>query len=161
MDKTLLSKHLGNVTKETMFTFEYGMKSLEELLALKEIDMTKLTHLPFQTVVEYTALDGSKCLRVITKKLEITGERDEVEQSANRDLLQQNAISKGTQFARAGDIQQAQAIFKAFKRGNMKGNTSLANKEANAQYSEMVQDIYNEFNVQRANISDEEEELNA
>jgi len=66
-DKTILAKKFGNVTAETVFTFEYGIKPIEELLKFEDLDMTKLTHLPFQTQIEYTALDGSKCLRVITQ----------------------------------------------------------------------------------------------
>jgi hypothetical protein len=71
---------------------------------MEDLDMTKITHFPFQSQIEFTALDGSKCLRVITKKLEVTGERDEVESIANQDLLQMNCMAKGTQFAKAGDI---------------------------------------------------------
>lgn len=78
-DKTILGKRLGNVTADTVFTFEYGMKPISELLNMEDLDMTKITHFPFQSQIEYTALDGSKCLRVISKKLEVTGERDEVE----------------------------------------------------------------------------------
>jgi len=66
-----------------MFTFEYGMKPISELLKFDDLDMTTITHFPFQTQIEYTALDGSKCLRVITKHLEVTGEREEVELQAN------------------------------------------------------------------------------
>lgn len=82
-DKSLYAKRFGNVTAETFFTFEYGMKEISELLEMEDIDMTKITHFPFQAQIEYTALDGSKCLRVITKQLEVTGEREEVEANAN------------------------------------------------------------------------------
>merc|ERR1719240_2164649 len=158
-EKTMLTKRLGNCTAETMFTFEYGMKPLEDLLKMEDIDMTKITHFPFQTVVEYTAQDGSKCLRVITKKLEVTGERDELEREADQNLLQQNAISKGTQFARAGNIHQAQAIFKAFKRGNMRGEQSVQKQAAQEYYNNMVNEIYQDFNEVRAQVSDAEDEM--
>ena len=69
-DKTLLARQFGNVTAESLFTFEYGLKPISHLLAMEDIDMTKITHLPFQTQISYTALDGSKCLRVITKRQE-------------------------------------------------------------------------------------------
>ena len=80
------------------------MKPIDELLKMEDLDMTQISHFPFQSQIEYTALDGSKCLRVITKKLEVTGEREEVEMQANQDLLQMNCMSKGTAFARAGDL---------------------------------------------------------
>jgi hypothetical protein len=69
---------------------------------------------------------------VITKSLEITGERSEVEATANQELLQANCISKGSAFARAGDVSQAQAIFKAFKRGNQKSVQTGTQKEASS-----------------------------
>lgn len=67
-DKSLLTRKFGNVTVESIFTFEYGLKPLDVLLEMEEIDMTKVTSFPFQTQIVYTALDGSKCLRVISKQ---------------------------------------------------------------------------------------------
>jgi hypothetical protein len=58
---------MGNVTEETTFTFEYTMKTLKELIAMEDIDLTQIKEFPFQTQIFYTTLDGSKCLRVITK----------------------------------------------------------------------------------------------
>lgn len=34
---------------ESIFTFEYGLKPLDDLLAIEDIDMTKVTAFPFQT----------------------------------------------------------------------------------------------------------------
>lgn len=33
---------------------------------MEDIDLTKITAFPFQAQIEYTALDGSKMIRVIT-----------------------------------------------------------------------------------------------
>ena len=77
-DKSLLARRFGNTTAETVFTFEYGMKPLSQLLQMMDIDMSSITHFPFQTQIKYTALDGSKCLRVITKQMEVSGEREEL-----------------------------------------------------------------------------------
>ena len=77
-DKTILTRRFGNVTADTMFTFEYGMKPISQLLLIEDIDMATITHFPFQTQITYTALNGDKCLRVITQKLETSGERDEL-----------------------------------------------------------------------------------
>ena len=46
-DKSLLARTFGNVTEETIFTFEYGMKPISELLKMVDIDMTKVTSFPF------------------------------------------------------------------------------------------------------------------
>lgn len=34
---------------------------------MEDIDLTKITDFPFQTQIEYTALDGSKMIRVVTQ----------------------------------------------------------------------------------------------
>ena len=68
-NKTILTRRFGNVTTDSMFTFEYGMKPISELLKMEDFDMATVTHFPFQTQIVYSALDGSKCLRVITKKM--------------------------------------------------------------------------------------------
>ena len=115
-DKSLLARRFGNTTAETVFTFEYGMKPINQLLAMEDLDMTTITHFPFQTQIKFTALDGSKCLRVITRQMEVSGEREELNQNVNSNLLQKNCVMKGTQMARAGNIKQAQAIMKGFKR---------------------------------------------
>ena len=78
-DKTALAKQFGNVTKESVFTFEFGLKSIKDLLKMEDIDMTKVANFPFQTQISYTALDGSKCLRVITQQKEVCNEREVVE----------------------------------------------------------------------------------
>ena len=48
-DKSLLTRTFGNVTAESVFTFEYGLKPLDTLLEMEEIDMTQVTSFPFQT----------------------------------------------------------------------------------------------------------------
>lgn len=115
-DRSLLARRFGNTTAETVFTFEYGMKPISELLEMEDLDMGAITHFPFQTQIKYTALDGSKCLRVISKQMEVSGEREELNQQVNSSLLQKNCVQKGTQMARAGNIREAQAIMKGFKR---------------------------------------------
>ena len=47
MDKTILTRRFGNVTKESMFTFEYGMKPISQLLVMQDLDMATMTHFPF------------------------------------------------------------------------------------------------------------------
>ena len=78
-DKTILVKQFGNVTTESVFTFEYGLKPISELLNMKDLDISTIKSFPFQTQISYTALDGSKCLRVITQAQDVCHERDEVE----------------------------------------------------------------------------------
>ena len=95
-DKSLLARKFGNTTAETVFTFEYGMKPISQLLEMDDLDMGAITHFPFQTQIMYTAMDGSKCLRVITKNMEVSGEREELNLGVDASLLQKNCVQKGT-----------------------------------------------------------------
>ena len=48
-DNTILTRRFGNVTADSMFTFEYGMKPISALLKMEDLDMAQITHFPFQT----------------------------------------------------------------------------------------------------------------
>ena len=104
------------MTSDTMFMFEYKMKPISQLLAMEDIDMASITHLPFQTQICYTALDGSERMHVITHKLEVSNERDELENQAEPAMIQKSVLMQGSKLARAGETRQAQAIMKNFNR---------------------------------------------
>jgi len=46
-DCTLLAKDFGNVTEDSIFTFEYTMKSIAQLIEMDDLDLTKVTQFPF------------------------------------------------------------------------------------------------------------------
>lgn len=111
-DKSVLTKIMGNVTADSEMTFEYRIKDAEVLKNAKEFDISKLTQLPFQTQIEYTKLDGMKCIRTITKVQEITNDRREVEAEANAEILGTNCIQQTAKLARRGSFRRAQAYMK-------------------------------------------------
>ena len=76
---SLLIKDIGNVSEDTEHMFEYTLKKISELLEMDDVDLTQIKSLPFQTQINYTALDGSKCIRVITELQSISNDRQEVE----------------------------------------------------------------------------------
>jgi len=47
-DKSMLCREVGNVTEDTQLTFEYTLKSMNELIKMEDIDLTKMTSFPFQ-----------------------------------------------------------------------------------------------------------------
>lgn len=77
-DKTLLARAMGNVTEDNEFTFEYTLKPLKVLIEMDDLDLTKLTHFPFQTQISYTGLDGAKYTRVITQQQKVSNDREEL-----------------------------------------------------------------------------------
>ena len=106
-DRSLLVKDNGNVTADCEMTFEYTLKAINELIKMEDIDLTEMKSFPFQTQITYKALDGSKCIRVITELLEISNDRNELEKEANFGLLGQNAMNKGAFMAMHGQHREA------------------------------------------------------
>lgn len=151
-ENTQLTRRFGNVSAETMFTFEYGMKPISQLLAMEDVDMQTQTHFPFQTQIHFTALDGSKCLRVISQKLEVSNEREELEQVADAELVQQNCMMQGARQARAGNTKKAQAIMKTFNR-KVKNIDSEQFQEARTQLNVQSYEVYNAIGAQRKQVS--------
>merc|ERR1712110_81976 len=86
--------------------------------------IASIRNFPFQAQISYTALDGSKCIRVITKQQEVSNEREVVQKEANYEMLSYNCMQKATTNARAGDFKKAQVIMKGFKRGMKKSEMS-------------------------------------
>ena len=63
-----MTRDVGNVTEDTQITFEYTMKKISQLARMEDLDLTKLTHFPFQSQITYKALDGSIGMRVISER---------------------------------------------------------------------------------------------
>jgi hypothetical protein len=53
---------------------------------------------------------------VISKRQEVSNERENLEREANYEMMSYNAMAKGSAMCRGGDIRQGQAIMKNFKR---------------------------------------------
>jgi hypothetical protein len=63
-----------------------------ELQEQYQIDLDQLQQLPFQIQVVYTAVDGSKALRVLTQLKETTENREIAEVNAVRSVIAENHI---------------------------------------------------------------------
>jgi len=108
--KTMLSREIGNATKDTVITFEYSVKPPKELLAMKDVDLSKLNIVPLQAQITYKDTAGQKCLRVLTQIQEVTHEKEEAVKNANKEILGAHAAIKMAQIVQEnGDIRQAQA----------------------------------------------------
>eukprot|EP00343_Euplotes_focardii_P007439 CAMPEP_0205819948 /NCGR_PEP_ID=MMETSP0206-20130828/2483_1 /ASSEMBLY_ACC=CAM_ASM_000279 /TAXON_ID=36767 /ORGANISM="Euplotes focardii, Strain TN1" /LENGTH=578 /DNA_ID=CAMNT_0053114125 /DNA_START=243 /DNA_END=1978 /DNA_ORIENTATION=- len=141
-EKNVLTKDMGNVTADSEVTFEYKVKDITELEKAKEFDIAKITSLPFQTQIEFTKLDGMKCIRVVTKVQEITNDRKEVEAAVDAEILGTNAIQQTAKLARRGSFRKAQAYMKGQRRhwGNNVNNEE-AGKEVRS-HLHKVQNMY-------------------
>lgn len=80
-EESFAMKEIGNVTKETEVTFEFGLRDSSD------IDIKIIKELPFQLKISYKALNGSKVLRVLTKLKKITEDRKQAEDYTDRSIL--------------------------------------------------------------------------
>lgn len=85
-------------------------------MELDDIDMTQIKELPFQAQIFYTALNGDKCMRVITKLQPVSNDRQENERIADKQMLMRNCVQQSAQVARDGDMRKAQVIAKQWNR---------------------------------------------
>jgi len=100
----LLARSFGNVTEQNVFTFEYTLKPISELVAMKDLKLEEVKSFPFQCLISYTSLDGARHLRVITKQMNVSNDRDELERKADFNLMAENAMQKGSAMAARGDF---------------------------------------------------------
>eukprot|EP01022_Parablepharisma_sp_SALTPOND_P019152 TRINITY_DN3238_c0_g1_i1.p1 TRINITY_DN3238_c0_g1~~TRINITY_DN3238_c0_g1_i1.p1 ORF type:complete len:731 (+),score=92.14 TRINITY_DN3238_c0_g1_i1:5000-7192(+) len=105
-NETLLLRHIGNAMDSQEVTFEYCIKPADKM---GDLDFSKVTHLPFQTQISYTTLDGMKCVRLITKTQLITFEKEEAKKAANYTVLAVNAVQQSAKLADVGEHRAAQA----------------------------------------------------
>jgi len=69
---------------------------------MKDVDITKLTTVPFQSIIYYTSKIGDHCIRVLTNSQKISSEKEEVSKQALYDLISVNAIQKTSLLAQEG-----------------------------------------------------------
>ena len=152
-ENTLLVKDMGNVTEDSVFTFEYTIKTILELVEMADIDMTQIKEFPFQTQISYTALNGDKCMRVLTKHQEVSNDREELEQKADANMLMRNCIQMSAKVAADGNVAQAQVIAKAW---NRKMRSNLQNEDQIHEYQNFNQNFGECYN-QLGSIKEEEQ----
>lgn len=131
--ESTLKKQIGNATKQTELYAEYGFKKAKIISKLPNFDINNLKRIYFQSVINYTNKEGSKCIRIITKDQKVEKERELVEKQANFHIVSTNALQKSALIARTGDFRKAQANAYAWK-NYIKTNIS-SNAQAKGSYS--------------------------
>ena len=72
--------------------------------------ITQGSSLSFQCVVNYTKPNGDVMMRVCAKQLTINDEKENVEKTANFDIISTNAMQRAESLARRKSFTRAQAI---------------------------------------------------
>jgi len=97
-------REIGNVTQESIITFEYYPKNKNVLKNIKEVC--------FQVQIKFTKLDGGKCVRIISKRVEITHDRLQAEKHVNVNIVGLHSQVQAAQKAGEGKYTAARMIQK-------------------------------------------------
>jgi len=119
VQNTKATRVIGNCTKESTITFEYYPAEKEVVKDLK--------HVHFQVQINFTRLDGTKCMRITSKMAEVTHKREEAEKHVNVNVVGLHSQAQAAQLATEGQYTKARMIQKT----NMRMvRRTLANSQA-------------------------------
>ncbi|KAL5473515.1 hypothetical protein EMCRGX_G028006 [Ephydatia muelleri] len=152
----ILTVSVGNATLDTEFLYEYGARTVkakaEETNSggaspkmedaspeAPPIDIDGKPHLPFQVQIEYTRLDGAKCMRVLTDVKPVTFDRAVAEKGIDLAILGKHIASTTARLAMEGEFTQARVS--AIVGQRLIEKNSHANPKARSQYNALMTDI--------------------
>ncbi|CAD8204307.1 unnamed protein product [Paramecium octaurelia] len=151
-ENNTLKKYIGNVTKSTLQTFEYELKSEQELKK-ENIDIKKLNQIPFQIRITYTNLKGERMMKVVTKLLQTTQNKVEAEKSAEVEVIHKRLAQKTAQIAKKGNYEEAQIYnqnWNQYLQKNPHINNNQINQQKNQTYQRHNQKLSNAIKNQEA-----------
>ena len=102
-------KKEGNVTKEKETYFELKFKSALKLSEFYNINFDELKNLIFQIIFKYKNKDEGEYIRIITQKLKISDNKEEIQKQANLNIVSTLQIQKSAKLASVGKLMDAQA----------------------------------------------------
>jgi hypothetical protein len=126
-DGSTIDKKLGNVTKETETYYELKFKKAIKLAEMNDINFDELKNLIFQCEIIYKKKNGGKYVRVISKNLKVSDNKDEVEKVADFEIISTMEIQKTAKLASQGLYREAQAqahVTRKYLAMNKKSNES-------------------------------------
>ena len=181
-DESSLVKKIGNATRETETYYELKFKHAEKLAEMKDINFDELKNLIFQVEISFKKKDGAKYIRVITKNLKVSDNKEEINKQANLNIVSTNQIQKSAKLAGDGNLMDAQAqihiarnflsynkninsknkhIYKQFNCNMNRFHDNLNNMNMmNNYYREEDNDDMEELNDYNVKNNDDMEELN-
>jgi hypothetical protein len=122
---------VGNATQESTLTFEFELKSKDQLKNL----LKGVSKLPFQVQIHFTKLNGAKCVRVISKAKEITKDRDVAEQHLNVAVMGMHSVQETAKLAQQGAYTKARMKQLATQKVAAKAMRANTDEASRVQYS--------------------------
>jgi len=150
-DGSSFVQKIGNATKETETYFELKFKKSVKLADMKDINFDELKNLNFQCEIIYKKKNGGKYVRVISKNLKVSDNKEEVEKQADFEIVSTMEIQKSAKLAGEGLFREAQAqahITRKFLGKNRKIKDSSNRTET----YELFNNNMNCFNNEMGNI---------
>ena len=147
-DSTIINK-IGNVTKEKESYFELKFKNAKKLADIHEINFNELNNLIFQSVIFYSKKNGGKYIRIITKNLKVSDNKEEIIKKDNLNIISTLQIQKSANLAEKGKLMDAQAqihIARNFLNNNINFNN-------NCQIYHQFNSNMNSFNNSLSNMN--------
>jgi len=99
-----LQRSIGNVTNDLVITFEYSIKSFDEL---KKLNIEDLKVLPFQVQIYYRDVSGAKKVRCISKQQQITTNKQTAEDNLDIQVVSANAVQQSAKLASKGQYAES------------------------------------------------------
>ena len=112
--------NVGNATRDTDITFHFQAKKAKR----SSKHSVRHQHLPFQLQILYTRLDGSKCLRVITKSMRVTTSREKHERTCDASVTALATVHRCAALAQQKVRCSSQSIFETQNLGLTQSRTS-------------------------------------
>ena len=161
-DGSSIVQKLGNVAKETETYYEVKFKKAIKLAEMKDINFDELKNLIFQIEIKYRNKAGGKYIRMITKNMKISDNKEEVEKITNYDIITAAEIQKSAKLAGAGLIREAQAQAHVARKFLEKNKKKSKNSYESYQMFNNNMNMFNqnlEYNYQNQNnLNDEYED---
>ena len=146
-EESSLVKKLGNVTKETEDYYEFKFKHAVKLSEIKEIDFDELKNVTFQIEILYKKRNGDKVIRIITKNLKVSDNKDEINKNANFNIISTAQVRKSAKLAGKGNMMEAQAQIHVAR--NFLNHNRFSNKNSNQafiQFNNNMNSFHNNLN---------------
>ena len=141
-DGSTIFKKLGNVTLEKETYLELKFKEAKKLADMNDINFDELKNLIFQFVITYKNKNEGKYVRVITKQLKISDNKEEINKQANMNIVSTLQIQKSAKLAGFGRLMDAQAQIH-IARNFLNNNINFMNNRL----------IFNQFNSNMNNFN--------
>ena len=151
-DGSSITQKIGNASKETETYFELKFKKALKLAEMKDINFDDMKNLTFQCEIIYKKKNGGKYLRIISKHLKISDNKEEVEAQADFEIISTMEVQKSAKLASEGLYREAQAQAH-IARKYLGQNKKISYK--NSQTYKMFNNNMNYFNSNLEKINDE------